>query len=219
MSKHKLRAVSDFRITNHGVSHSQYFQGHGVSFSKFETCATGIGMSEKEALDDALEQLACAGEFDIAALEETAEFKEAAQELTDADLITPILQSELKEDESLSYDDCEVHVFVSVDIIGPSAAVTGPWTVEDHIHYEVFGPTGQVAAINTELSQGEALAIARLVAAAPGLLAALEEILSADRLSPGDCYDTNGNPNENWGSIDRAKAKARTAIANARGLK
>jgi len=58
---------------------------------------------------------------------------------------------------------------------------------------------------------------AHLIAAAPELLEAAKALLEADKLTPGDCYDANGNPNANWGRIDRAKAAMRAAIAKAEG--
>ncbi len=45
-----------YEIINHGIEHSQYFQGCGVSFTEFDVCFTGIGNSAFEALDDALGQ-------------------------------------------------------------------------------------------------------------------------------------------------------------------
>ena len=44
------------------------------------------------------------------------------------------------------------------------------------------------------------------------LRAALEAWLAADALTPGDCYDTHGNPNANWGRVDSAKNAARAAL-------
>ena len=43
------------------------------------------------------------------------------------------------------------------------------------------------------------------------LEAALQGMLDAASLTPGDCY-TDGMPNANWGAIDRAKATARAAL-------
>lgn len=40
---------------------------------------------------------------------------------------------------------------------------------------------------------------------------ALQGMLDAASLTPGDCY-TDGMPNANWGAIDRAKATARAAL-------
>lgn len=48
----------EFRILNHGINNEQYFQGHGVSFTKFKECATGIGHTPSEAFEDALDSLA-----------------------------------------------------------------------------------------------------------------------------------------------------------------
>lgn len=56
-------------------------------------------------------------------------------------------------------------------------------------------------------------AYAKLFQAAPQLALALEELLAAESLTPGDCYDKDGNPNENWGAIDRAKTKAKALLA------
>lgn len=44
------------------------------------------------------------------------------------------------------------------------------------------------------------------------LVVAVNAWLEADKLTPADCYDANGNPNENWGAVDRAKARVRAAL-------
>lgn len=46
------------QIIRHGIEHSQYFQGCGVSFTAYDACATGIGATEREAYEDALESIA-----------------------------------------------------------------------------------------------------------------------------------------------------------------
>ena len=46
-----------YEIINHGPEHSQYFQGCGVSFTKFDTVTTGIGTNAKEAYENAIDQL------------------------------------------------------------------------------------------------------------------------------------------------------------------
>ena len=56
-----MRKHSDYKVTFHGVDNAQYFQGHGIAMTKFDDCATGIGFSNAEAFDDALEQLATQG--------------------------------------------------------------------------------------------------------------------------------------------------------------
>lgn len=65
-----VRKHTDYRVVFHGVDNEQYFQGHGVAMTRFDDCATGIGASNAEALDDALEQLAQGGTWDVGALEE-----------------------------------------------------------------------------------------------------------------------------------------------------
>lgn len=58
------RKAEDFEILDHGLEHSQYFQGCGIAdpgSEHWEDCATGIGDNPREALDDALEQLAQSG--------------------------------------------------------------------------------------------------------------------------------------------------------------
>jgi hypothetical protein len=53
-----MKTISEYQILDHGVENSQYFQGCGVSFTKFDDVSTGIGSTPAEALDDALESLA-----------------------------------------------------------------------------------------------------------------------------------------------------------------
>lgn len=53
--------ITNYEVINHGVTTSSYFQGCGVCFTSFKHVQTGIGDTEKEALDDALEQIAMCG--------------------------------------------------------------------------------------------------------------------------------------------------------------
>jgi len=53
-----MKSVERWEVEDHGVEHSQYFQGAGLAFTTFESIGTGIGDSPGEALDDAIEQLA-----------------------------------------------------------------------------------------------------------------------------------------------------------------
>ncbi len=53
-----MKIITDHEIIVHGLMNSQYFQGCGVAFTRFDDVATGIGESPAEALEDALEQLA-----------------------------------------------------------------------------------------------------------------------------------------------------------------
>lgn len=56
-----MKTIVEFELCDHGISHEQYFQGCGLAFTSFEDIATGIGDNPAEAIDDALEQLACNG--------------------------------------------------------------------------------------------------------------------------------------------------------------
>jgi hypothetical protein len=53
--------IAEYEIDTHGISYPDYFQGAGVSFTRFEEIATGCGETERDALNDALEQIATCG--------------------------------------------------------------------------------------------------------------------------------------------------------------
>ena len=46
-----------FEIINHGYEHAQYFQGQGTAFTDYDIAVTGCGMNEKEAYEEAVEQV------------------------------------------------------------------------------------------------------------------------------------------------------------------
>ncbi len=52
------KAIAEFELVDHGIEHSQYFQGCGLSFTEFDDIATGCGNNYAESVDDALECLA-----------------------------------------------------------------------------------------------------------------------------------------------------------------
>lgn len=53
-----MKKIAEWEVLDHGLCHSQYFQGCGTSFTPWDDCFTGIGSSGQEALEDALEQAA-----------------------------------------------------------------------------------------------------------------------------------------------------------------
>lgn len=55
------KPIADFEIVDHGIEHEQYWQGCGVAFTKFDHVSTGAGWNPAEAIEDALEGLACCG--------------------------------------------------------------------------------------------------------------------------------------------------------------
>ena len=62
------KLIEEYELIDHGVEHSQFFQGCGVSLTKFTDIATGYGENPAEAINDALEQLAGYG-YDVDELE------------------------------------------------------------------------------------------------------------------------------------------------------
>lgn len=68
--------VTSFEVVDHGIEHSQYFQGCGTSFTSYNHVATGIGSNFAEAYEDATEMMSQGEEninfdgFDARVLEE-----------------------------------------------------------------------------------------------------------------------------------------------------
>jgi len=56
--------IKQYRIISHGLNTSDYFQGQGTTGTEFTEAFTGIGSSEYDALYDALNQTATAGDYD-----------------------------------------------------------------------------------------------------------------------------------------------------------
>lgn len=47
----------EYEIIAHGYEHSQCFSGCGVAYSEFSDVVTGAGITEREAFEDAVEQI------------------------------------------------------------------------------------------------------------------------------------------------------------------
>ena len=90
-----MKKIKDFEIVDHGVEHPDYFQGCGVTYTKFDDCATGIGRSLHEALGDALEQLAA--DYDLS---------------TCSTLVDEC--AEASKDTAALFDDAEVYYYASI---------------------------------------------------------------------------------------------------------
>jgi len=56
-----MNTIGEFELIDHGIEHSQYFQGCGVAFTLFDNVVTGIGDNPAEAIEDCLEQIAMSG--------------------------------------------------------------------------------------------------------------------------------------------------------------
>ena len=81
--------AADFEFVRHGIEHEQYFQGCGVAFTRWTNAVTGIGSTEAEAFDDALEMLAqmedCTSELMHDAELEFSRIKDLDEELADGE--------------------------------------------------------------------------------------------------------------------------------------
>lgn len=66
------RTIVDFELISHGFEHPDYFQGCGVMCTPFASVVTGCGNTEKEAFEDAIEQIACEGIEGFEAIKEEA---------------------------------------------------------------------------------------------------------------------------------------------------
>lgn len=74
------KKIGEFQLVNHGIEHSQFFQGCGVSFTPFDNVATGIGDNPAEAIDDCLEQMAMNG-WEVEGMETRIKAQEGLEEI------------------------------------------------------------------------------------------------------------------------------------------
>jgi hypothetical protein len=95
-----MTKITSYRIVEHGIDHDQYFPGHGTTNTEYIECATGIGDTPQEALEDALEQLAMY-DWDVESVDDTLEGETLQEALG------------LSDDEM---EDCDAHWYVSVDV-------------------------------------------------------------------------------------------------------
>ena len=112
------KLIADFNVTFHGYQNSQYFQGHGIDYTEYTDCATGIGSSDSEALADALEQLACNG-WDTATIKTTfaptiARLK--ATQRQQEEEIDAIVHEDCDPDENYCDNEKNLYFYVSVDV-------------------------------------------------------------------------------------------------------
>lgn len=56
--------IARFEVVNHGWDGDSYFQGCCTSFTNYDHVVTGRGYTEKEAVEDALEQIPTGFEID-----------------------------------------------------------------------------------------------------------------------------------------------------------
>lgn len=79
MESMKDRAPSEFSLEYHGIDYPSYWQGAGVSFTKWDNCFVGVGDTPFEAGEDALENAAQCG-YDVDEIENDLENEPSAIE-------------------------------------------------------------------------------------------------------------------------------------------
>ena len=95
--------ITNYEIVDHGIDFPDYFQGCGTSFTSYEHVATGCGMNAKEALDDALEQIA------------QQDFGPNSHDITaDLDDIEIEAQRNLGEDQASDDENSEEQYYLSI---------------------------------------------------------------------------------------------------------
>jgi hypothetical protein len=94
-----MKTIKDYSIISHGIDSPDYFQGCGVCFTKFEDVATGIGNTEFEACEGALESLAQAG-WDVSTV-----VNDCDKEKTVSDCV-----------EVVEGEECDCYFYVSVRV-------------------------------------------------------------------------------------------------------
>lgn len=103
-----IKKVNEFEVLNHGVEYSDYFQGCGTACTKYSDVVTGIGCSDAEALEDALEQIATGYDVDTEDLEQR--IKKEYGEPSDFDVVS----AECEEDEEESEGEETPWVHISI---------------------------------------------------------------------------------------------------------
>ena len=98
------KRIGKFQLIDHGIDHSQYFQGCGIAFTGFANVVTGIGDNPAEAIDDCLEQIAM-NSFDTEGMETRIMTQEGLKTLP----ISPSVSGEFGCDET-----GEAHYFISI---------------------------------------------------------------------------------------------------------
>lgn len=111
-----MKTIGEFELIDHGIEHSQYFQGCGVAYTQWNNVVTGIGPEPGLAIEDCLEQIACGeGGWDIDDLEERIIEQEGwDQEGWDKFPDKPSVCGECEGADLDECQVCEMHYFVSI---------------------------------------------------------------------------------------------------------
>jgi hypothetical protein len=100
MSGKTIRAVE---VRDHGWDHAQYFQGHSAMFTEFDASYLGAGQNAKEAYEDAIDNMAQMGEYDV----ESKKLPSRPRGIRKTDKV----ECECGED-----DECEHYYYVSIRV-------------------------------------------------------------------------------------------------------
>jgi hypothetical protein len=106
-----MKRVNDYELRDHGITSPCYFQGCGTAFTKYTDCVTGVGDNPAEAIDDALESLAMASDYDAEELEARILADEEWNEFPP----TPSVALEFPAEDEDNPEDCaELYYYVSI---------------------------------------------------------------------------------------------------------
>lgn len=110
----KMDNIGKFELIDHGIEHSQYFQGCGITYADWdhtgwENVVTGIGDNPAEAINDCLEQMAMGGD-DVKGMEARIMGQEGWEQFPD----TPFVCGECEGAELEECQGCELHYHVSI---------------------------------------------------------------------------------------------------------
>ena len=101
----RMKTIDKFDLVDHGIEHSQCFQGCGLTPTDFDNIAIGIGDNPAEAIDDCLEQMAQAG-FKT----EGMEMRIMKQEYW---VVIPETPSVIRECD-VTHENCKLHYHISI---------------------------------------------------------------------------------------------------------
>ena len=111
-----MQTITAYEIINHGIEHAQYFQGCGVSFTRFDKCYTGCGTNPKEAFDDALDGIAQESIDTSEIFEKDELYKHitrAANKMPGYEPLLTVEQFVKNQGEEIT-DDCELYYYISI---------------------------------------------------------------------------------------------------------
>lgn len=112
-----VKRARSYRIVNHGLMFNDYFQGHGLSGSKWEDAATGYADNAKAAVLEALEQLA-ENDWDLSVIdpEITKEMDGWDEKAVQASSVDKWIEDNISEQDRERGDFDAPHYIVSVDV-------------------------------------------------------------------------------------------------------